>query len=273
MSSNDQFGDRMKEYEKEYTSAYVSVDKILCVRIDGRGFSKFTKNFKKPFDSAITDLMIKTTEYLVKETHAKIGFTQSDEITLIYTPGEKSSEYVFGGKVSKINSVFASMATAAFNSYNLLNMSPAYADQYMISPQEYKLAIFDCRSWAVPDLTEASNVLLWRAQDARKNSISAAFRWMGGGHKKMQNLNGQEMIDLLKEYCGEDWDDIPNEFRFGTFIKPVKVLKELTPEELEKIPATKRPNDNKVERTEVQEIIVGYFGDLSLQDRMRMITD
>lgn len=44
--SLDFFGDRMKAYEKEYTSAYVPIDQILCVRIDGKGFSKFTKGFK-----------------------------------------------------------------------------------------------------------------------------------------------------------------------------------------------------------------------------------
>jgi tRNA(His) 5'-end guanylyltransferase len=50
--------------------------------------------------------MVTTTKALVKETHASVGYTQSDEITLIYAPTE--GERIFGGKVSKINSVFAS---------------------------------------------------------------------------------------------------------------------------------------------------------------------
>jgi len=36
---------------------------------------------KKPFDGIITDLMIETTKYLVSKTNAKIGYTQSDEIS------------------------------------------------------------------------------------------------------------------------------------------------------------------------------------------------
>lgn len=86
---HDDFGDRMKAYERVYTDTRISVDEVLCVRIDGKNFSNYTKNFVKPFDSNLSDVMIQTTKDLIEETHANIGYTQSDEITLIFTPTEK----------------------------------------------------------------------------------------------------------------------------------------------------------------------------------------
>ena len=256
---HDEFGDRMKAYEREFTSAYVPIDQILCVRIDGKGFSKFTKGFKKPFDDILGDAMRYTMKKLVENTHASIGYTQSDEISLIYTPGEKSSEYMFGGKVSKINSVLASMATWHFN-YSL--------GTYV---EHDKPAFFDCRAWSVPDLAEASNVLLWRVQDARKNSISSLFRWTAG-HSKMHGLSGEEMKALLKSDFFTDWDEFPNKYKYGTYAKPVIVESYLTQEELMRIPEHKRPVAKVlVKRTKVQELDLGFFGDYTLEQRMEFV--
>lgn len=255
----DEFGDRMKEYERTYTSQRVSTDQILCVRIDGKGFSKFTKGFKKPFDDRLSNAMIQTTKKLCAETHASFSFTQSDEITLIYTPGEKATEYMFGGKVSKINSILASMATYHFN--RLLSV---YIDVD-------KPAFFDCRAWAVPDLVEASNVLLWRVQDARKNSISSLFRWTAG-HKAMDGLDQLEMKALLKSDYFTDWNDLSNKYKYGTYAKPMTVETYLSQEELMKIPEHKRPSvDVLVKRTKVQELDLGFFGDYTLEQRVEYV--
>lgn len=255
----DEFGDRMKDYERTYTSQRVSTDQILCVRIDGKGFSKFTKGFKKPFDDRLSNAMIQTTKKLCAETHASFSYTQSDEITLIYTPGEKASEYMFGGKVSKINSILASMATWHFN-YIL----GAYIEHD-------KPAFFDCRAWAVPDITEASNVLLWRVQDARKNSISSLFRWTAG-HSRMHGLSGEDMKALLKSDYFTDWDQLPNKYKYGTYAKPVTVESYLTQEELMRIPEHKRPEaEVLVKRTKVKELDIGFFGDYTLEQRMDFV--
>ena len=254
----DEFGDRMKDLEKVYTSTRIEPPDVLCVRLDGKGFSKFTKGFEKPFDDGLSEVMIKTTERLVKETHASIGYTQSDEITLIYEPNENGHEYIFGGKTSKINSVFASMAAANFNALLMRNSKD-------------KLAYFDCRAFAAPSLVEASNVLLWRVQDARKNSISALFRWTAG-HKAMNKLDQSAMKSYLLENNNVDWNDLPNRYKYGTYVKPVVVETHLTKEELAKIPEANRPGaDVKVKRTKIERVDIGYYGDLSLEQRVEFL--
>lgn len=250
---NDDFGDRMKAYESAFTSTKIASDKWMAVRIDGRGFSKYTKSFVKPFDWRITNAMVNTTKALVKETHASVGYTQSDEITLLYPPTE--GERIFGGKVSKINSVFASIATAHFNHHTIVTDKHAY---------------FDCRTWEVPDDIEASNTLLWRVQDARKNSVSSHFRWTAG-HKAMQNLGQSEMVQYLIDNDLADWYDLANVWKYGSYVKPVVRETFLTQEELENIAEHKRPVDLKVQRTRVESVDLGYFGDLSLEQRVAFV--
>lgn len=261
--SSDFFGDRMKDYEGSYTSQCVPPTQILCVRIDGKGFSKFTKGFAKPFDDRLTKTMVDTTKQLVSLTNAKIGYAQSDEITLIYGMGEKQNEHIFGGKTSKINSIIASMATANFNHFISKNAPETYAGK--------GLAYFDCRAWGVPNKIEASNVLLWRVQDARKNSISAMMRWTCG-HKAMKNLSGEEMKQyMLKE--GKDWNDLPDRWKYGVYVKRENVEVELSDDVWNKIPEGKKPLDRKVIRSIINEIDLGYFGDLSLEERVNTIFD
>lgn len=251
---NDDFGDRMKAYEKVFTSSKIDPSDYMCVRIDGKGFSKFTKGFTKPFDGRITNAMVTTTKALVKETHASVGYTQSDEITLIYTPTE--GERMFGGKVAKINSVFASIATAHFN-----NHIRVHTDKY---------AYFDCRTWSVPNDIEASNVLLWRVQDARKNSISSLMRWTCG-HKKMANLSGKQMIEFMQKEANVDWLDLSNIWKYGTYVKPMTYETYMTEEEMENIPEGKKPFGVPIKRTKIETVDLGYFGDLTLDKRIDFI--
>jgi tRNA(His) guanylyltransferase len=253
----DEFGDRMKHYEKKYTSAHIPIHEPLCIRIDGKGFSKFTKGFKKPFDDILSSAMVTTMLSLVKNTHASFSFTQSDEITLIYKPGEKASEYLFGGKVSKINSILASMATYYFNQ--------------SISAHTDKPAFFDCRTWSVPDPIEASNVILWRAQDARKNSISSLFRWTAG-HRAMNGLDQSQMKNHLLKNHATDWNELPNNYKYGTYAKPIIVEKHLTHDELSRIPEKMKPNTQAlVKRTQIQELDLGFFGDYTIEQRVEFL--
>lgn len=259
---HDEFGDRMKGYEHIYTSTRIPVDNILVARLDGKGFSKFTKGFKKPFDDRLSEAMILTAESIQKETHANFAYTQSDEITLVYVATEKASEHFLGGKISKINSILASMAAANFNQFIAETAPEVY--------EKKGLAYFDCRAFAVPTIIEASNTILWRVQDARKNSVSALFRWTAG-HRAMDGLDQAQMKIFLLENNGVDWNDLSNRYKYGTYMKIVPEETTLSDEVLMKIPKDKRP-DGPVMRSKQKRLDhIGYYGDLSLEERIELL--
>lgn len=75
----------MKSYEA-ITNIKLNNNEPAIARLDGHGFSKFTKGFTKPYDENFGNLMILTSLNLFKQYRANIVYTQSDEITLIFMP-------------------------------------------------------------------------------------------------------------------------------------------------------------------------------------------
>merc|ERR1719238_1320300 len=74
---------RMKDYEHA-TESNLDRTKPYLMRLDGHCFSKFTKQFQKPYDTRIYNAMVKATADLVTYFSCTTGFTQSDEITLVF---------------------------------------------------------------------------------------------------------------------------------------------------------------------------------------------
>lgn len=215
MKETDELGNRMKSYERTETNRRLDLTKPMYARIDGRAFHTLTKNMSKPFDKNISYAMIEATKYLTKETNARIGYTQSDEISLIWkiSPPAHYKEipenirnvmpmrFIFDGKIQKLTSILASMATVIFNKE--LNTD--------------KLPIFDARIFNLPTEVEAANCLLWRTLDARKNAIHSLAR-KHFTHKEIQNKSQIDMLNMLKE-INVDIETYPKAFTDGTFIQ------------------------------------------------------
>ena len=206
---SDDLGNRMKLYEGIEANRILIPQLPVVVRLDGKAFHSFTKGLKRPYDERFSNLMIETTEHLVDKTNARIGYCQSDEISLVLYLDDFNSEPIFGGRICKLTSIISSMCTAWFNS-----RIRAY-----IPEKENLLAYFDCRVWNVPNLTEAANVLVWRELDATKNAISMAAQSMFS-HKQLQNKNGSQMQEMMHEK-GVNFNNYPAFFKRGTYVRRV----------------------------------------------------
>ena len=239
---NDLFGNRMKEYEfKESARRFLPLLPI-CIRLDGKGFSKFTKGLQRPYDTRMISLMQQTTKFLVEETNANIGYTQSDEISLILYSDNYETETFFAGKIQKIVSILASLTTAKFN-----QLIPEF-----IPEKSDKLACFDCRAWQTPTLEEAVNNILWREKDATKNSISMSAQHYYS-HKELLNKNSKQKQEMLFTK-GINWNDYPDSFKRGTYIQRKKTAKKFSAEDIEKLPKNHQARINPdlvIERSEV----------------------
>jgi tRNA(His) guanylyltransferase len=260
MMKHDDFGDRMKAYEKN-DSTKLMVGMPVCARIDGRGFSRFTKGFEKPFDRDIMQAMQATCAKLVADTHALIGYVQSDEITLIWEPQE-GSQMMFEGKVQKLTSVMAGITTSAFT-FEMLDR----ADPEVIRK---RAPVFDCRVWNVPNRSEAANVVLWRTQDATRNAISSACRAVASS-KEMHGLNQEEMKNLMQKR-GVDYDEhYAQDEKYGALFKRVTREREFTTKERRKIEAAGWSAPLKLVRSHVEMLSTISFGSLLAQERVDTI--
>ena len=251
----DAFGDRMKSYEAETEGPRLDVMKPIYARIDGRSFSKFTRGFERPYDQRMSDAMIETMKGLVERTHARLGYTQSDEISLVYLAETAESDVLFNGRVLKLTSVLAGLATALFTA---------------AIPEEWRprMPHFDCRVCQMPTRIEAANMFLWRWKDATKNAISMVAQ-ANFSPKQLHGKHGGEMVDMLRAK-GVDFDSMPAFFRRGTFGRRVAEWRHLTPEELSVIPEKHRPT-GPVQRHKVEAFTVeDLFG---IEDREAFVFD
>lgn len=229
MSQSDKttLGDRMKSYEQPSTSRKAFKGQPLIARLDGKSFHTFCKGLQRPFDVRLSGLMRDTMLALVDRFQCKVGYTQSDEITLCWHyPPDATAEFPFDGRFQKLDSLLAAYATAYFNS----RLAEA------IPEKKNMLPTFDCRSFVVPTLMEAYHAFLWRQQDATKNAISMAAQSMFS-HKSLQGLHGPEMQEKMWAEKGVNFNDYPTFFKRGVFGRRTKVERPLTAEERAKIPA------------------------------------
>ena len=231
---------RMKMYEKEQET-YLNTYKPTIARIDGRSFHTFCKGLHKPFDVNLIVLMITTTEFLVREFQPVVGYTQSDEITLVW----KTSPTMFSGRVQKLVSVLASACTSYF----------AMNREFLPSRQRSLYPTFDCRIFNVPDLEEAANNLRWRQEDAIKNSISATAHAYFD-HKVVLGKDSQQQLEMLRN-IGVEWDSFPVGYKRGYYVAKREVTRTFTPEEIDLLPrkhAARRNPNLQYTRSEVGEL-------------------
>lgn len=244
MSQNDSLGDRMKFYEERYSPQLFKLLPVLA-RMDGRSFHTFTNGLFRPFDERLSKLMIEVTKYLVHTTNARCGYTQSDEITLVWQTDDPEGEIFFGGKLQKMISIIGSLTTLRFNQL-LPQFLPEKKDE---SP------VFDSRVWEVPVEYEAANTFIWREQDATRNSIQMAGQ-ANFSHAELQGVSCNQIQEKLFQERGINWNDYPSYFKRGTYVRRRVLERKCTVQELSELPpyhhARKNP-DLTIKRTMVME--------------------
>eukprot|EP01118_Nematostelium_gracile_P008700 TRINITY_DN2887_c0_g1_i1.p1 TRINITY_DN2887_c0_g1~~TRINITY_DN2887_c0_g1_i1.p1 ORF type:complete len:283 (+),score=74.16 TRINITY_DN2887_c0_g1_i1:85-849(+) len=214
----------MKEYEKKYSLKLDSSLPVM-VRIDGHHFSSFTRGFKKPYDERIHDCMVKTVEDLVDKFTPSFGYTQSDEITLLWPECAENQTPMFSGKVVKICTLLASYTTARFN-FHLHQLTFDEKEDKLKEKAHGFVAHFDARAFNVPNRAEALNNILWRSVfDCRRNAVSALGRAYFSD-RELDKLGTTAIVEKLKNEKGVLWDDQINQFKFGSFTKKEMFEKE-----------------------------------------------
>merc|ERR1712137_287774 len=219
-------GTRMKEYENASESR---LDPYLpfMIRLDGHCFSKFTKQFKKPYDERIHYAMVNTTAELVAQFSATLGYTHSDEITLVFpgltedpeNPKKPNQTLMYNGRIQKIATLAAGYCSVRFNVHlqaqPILETDPPLLKSKMLGGQAY----FDARVFSMPNNNEVLNNILWRSNyDCQRNSVSLLALSLFG-HKSIEGLSKTQMKEKMLSEKQVDWNQEPNWYKHGSLIK------------------------------------------------------
>lgn len=210
--NKDGLGDRMKSnYESRSKTTLLRRTPVI-IRLDGKAFHTFTKGLNKPYDTTLMDTMQKTMEYLCKNIQGcKIGYTQSDEITLLLNDYEKIETCAwFDYEVQKMCSVSASMATMIFNKiFKELSDSsnPTYKNKF-------DNVMFDSRVFNIPK-EEVCNCFIWRQQDATRNAIQLLGQNYFS-HKELHKKSCNNIQDMLMEKYTINFNNERTDFKRGS---------------------------------------------------------
>lgn len=204
MSSIDlpSLGDRMKEYEN-ITRTHLIRRMPAILRLDGRAFHTFTKDFQKPFDEILYKALLQTAIKLMEEIQTvTLCYMQSDEMSFLlkdYTKIETQSW--FSGNIQKIVSISAAIASVEFNWFSFLLKA------------HDGLPVFDARVFNIPK-EDVTNYFLWRQQDATRNSINSTGQ-VHFSHNELLGLPQTLVLDkLLKKSI--DWSKTATKYKRGT---------------------------------------------------------
>ena len=224
----DDFDKQMRVYEQSLDQNILP-DMYMVARLDGRGFTKFTKKagFEKPFDESFRDLMSDTVKYLMTESGFNFiyGFTESDEISLLFAPDDQT----FGRKVRKLNTTLASCASAYFttkykeylydNSIVDLELARHKGYLYDDSIKNLYLSIctFDCRIIPLPNKERVADCFLWRQEDANRNALNGWCYWTlrkeGKSKREATSILSGKGVAFKNELLlqrGINYNDVPS---------------------------------------------------------------
>lgn len=238
----DALGDRMKEFYEDRFRIKLPRRSNVVMRIDGKAFHTYTKGLNKPYDEGLMSDMDETTKYLCENIQgAKIGYVQSDEISILITDyDELSTSAWFDYNVQKMCSIAASLATAKFNQLRMARSTWYGSDTAGSLDQDdiekFKLATFDARIMVIPYDEEVVNYFIWRQQDATRNSISMAAQSMYS-HSELNGKKAADMQEMIFQK-GINWNDYPTRFKRGSAVINVKEF-------------FKRPKGSKVKGTKI----------------------
>lgn len=213
----DSLGNRMKENYENRAKTQLLRRTPVIIRLDGKAFHTFTRGFEKPFDNILTEAMQQTMLTLCKEIQGCVlGYTQSDEISLVLTDYKNLETAAwFDYDIQKVCSVSASMVTLAFDRCFLdvilsknISLKDIHVDAVV------KGALFDSRCFNIPK-EEVTNYILWRQQDAIRNSINAVGQAYFS-HKELQGLSTDQILRKLLEEKQIDWNKLPVHLQRGS---------------------------------------------------------
>lgn len=224
-------GDRMKNNYENVNRFYLTRRIPVIIRMDMKAGHTFTRGMKKPFDDIFVKTMQETMKYLCENIQGCVlGYTQSDEISLVLTDyAELTTDAWFGNNLQKMCSVSASMATLAFNKAfndNIVRYIDSHFDtdcdvtrdlaeytKILINARN-KGAMFDSRVFTIPK-EEVCNYILWRQQDATRNSIQSVGQ-ANFSDKELHKKSTKDIQDMLMTQNGINWNDYATTLKRGS---------------------------------------------------------
>jgi tRNA(His) 5'-end guanylyltransferase len=151
----DEFEGRMRALEV-FHALRLPPGAWVILRLDGRGFSRFTEGrFEKPFDARFHDGMVQTAGAVLEDLQGLYAYTESDEISVLFPRAWD----LFDRELEKAVSLSAGCASAALS---LAFGAPVH---------------FDSRAVLAAEDEQVVDYFRWRQADAARCALNGWTYW------------------------------------------------------------------------------------------------
>ncbi|SPC65448.1 related to THG1 - protein required for tRNA-His guanylylation at 5 prime end [Ustilago sp. UG-2017b] len=188
----------------------------LIVRIDGKGFHKFSAlhSFLKPNDPVALELMNESARHVMRSLkgHISLAFGESDEYSFLL----RKSTTLYNRRISKITTHMVSLFTSAY----VWNWARYFPGKRLEQPPS-----FDGRLVVYPSEGVVRDYFSWRQADTHINSLYNTTFWalvLKGGRTEQEATKGLERTvsadkhEILYQRFGINYDKLEPMFRKGT---------------------------------------------------------
>ena len=197
----DEFEGRMRALEV-YHCLRLPPGSWVILRLDGRGFSRFTESrFEKPFDARFHEGMTQAARAVLEDLQGLYAYTESDEISVLFP----RTWDLFDRELEKAVSLSAGIASAA--------LSLAFGTRVH----------FDSRAVLAAEDGQVVNYFRWRQADAARCALNGWCYWTlrkagQGVAQATATLEGKGVADKneLLFQAGINFNDLPPWQRRGT---------------------------------------------------------
>jgi tRNA(His) guanylyltransferase len=197
----DELGTKMRKFEW-IGEAQVPSESCIILRLDGKGFSKFTQavGFLKPCDDLMNEIMISTAKEVMTQMEGYFATTHSDEISVLL----KRDFSLYNREIAKLVSISASIASSKFT-------------MEMTKHRGYKgpPISFDSRIWCSESAERVIDYYYWRSLDAARCSLNGYCYWTlrsqglsaAKATRAMHKKGSDFKFNLLRD-AGISWADL-----------------------------------------------------------------
>lgn len=188
----------------------------LIVRIDGKGFHKFSKahDFDKPNDPVALELMNVAAQYVMTQLKGQVSlaFGESDEYSFLL----RKQCTLYSRRISKITTHIASLFTSAY----VFNWSQLFPQKQLLYPPS-----FDGRLVMYPNERNVRDYFSWRQADTHINNLYNTTFWamvLQGNlteleaTKALEGTLSSDKNEILFSRFGINYDQLEAMYRKGT---------------------------------------------------------
>eukprot|EP00049_Salpingoeca_infusionum_P011043 m.190539 g.190539 ORF g.190539 m.190539 type:complete len:325 (-) comp14821_c0_seq1:2331-3305(-) len=198
------------------------VNTWMVLRLDGRGFHKFSKDHEmvKPNDTNALTVMNEAAIACMKEfPDIVLGYGESDEFSLVL----KRDSTLFGRRIDKITTTVVSYFTAQYvmNWGKYMRLEDGTPRPLLSTPH------FDARIVCYPTLQNLHDYLSWRQADCHINNLYNTTFWalvqQGGltqqqAEERLRGTFSKDKNEILFSEFGINYNNEPAMFRKGSVI-------------------------------------------------------